>query len=225
MESMISGPTIKKMLEMGDDIASTGFMRTAGLIMTIAGIKEPPDDLSKAILWSYAKNYLQGFTLEDIKTAFVMNAAGELPKRIEPYGLLDINFISQVMNQYLELKQKALLRARTLLPEPKVAVQTPEEAYAGLVAYCRKNGSMPQYWAWSLVYEYMDEGLMIELTLEQKKALFQSVIGKMQDRLEADIYAARVGLGEVKERQFTMNEDAKAECRKQMVIKFLKWEE
>ena len=195
---------------------------SVGLILAIAGIKEPPDDMLKGIIWTYVKKYLRGFTFEDMKLAFLMNAAGEFPRRVEHYGLFDVSFISGVMDQYLTCKQSTMSRARALLAPPVVKETTPEEAYNGLKEYCVKHGEFPEYWAWSKVFDYMEEWLMIEETLEKRKAFKEKVFKRMQDKMELEVMGMK-HMHEREARRAQLEEEVKQECRKQMVKKWLKW--
>jgi hypothetical protein len=225
LQANTAAPTIGALTRRNAEQAKEQFLYELGLILVICGIKEPPDPILKGVLWTYACTYLQGYTFEDLKLAFLMNASGELGQRVEVkhYGLFDVAFISQVMAKYLESKIAAKNRAITLLPLPvPEPVPTDEELYNGLLEYCRKYDELPEYWNWAGVFAYMDECLLITETMEQRRALYNQQYEKLRLQLELDI-AAMTNAQERHQRQENLKPDAQAACRKLLVKKYLRW--
>lgn len=198
------------------------FRDTLGTICAIAGIKETPDDILEGILWNYIKDYLQGFNFSDIELAAMMNAAGELLPKTEHFQLLDIAFLSGIMNKYLEKKREVLTRIKHLqpTPEPEI-VETPEDSYNGLCQYVKKHGSFPEFWSWSKVYFHMDCEMMIEESGEYKLKLFAAEKERLEFQLEADILNMKSS-NERREAREAIHGNAQMNCRKMMVKKWLK---
>jgi len=206
-------------------MAQLKFKQTIAAIMVTASIRsEPPDEVFESVLWEYFGTYLKGFTFEDIRLAVLMNAAGELSTRVEHYQLLDINFISQVMEFYLTKKIEVKKRVQALIPPPPPPKEeTPEECYNGLVSYLKKHdGEFPEYWAWSKVYDHMEDALMIEVTNQVKWELFESICERLEKQLSARQF--ELSTKEYSSELSRIDDDAKLECRKQMIKKFIKWQ-
>jgi len=185
---------------------------------------EPPDPVSESVLWNYFQTYLKGFTFEDIRLAMMMNAAGELSERVMHYQLLDIGFISQVMEYYLNKKIEVKKRVQALLPPPPPPKEeTAEDCYNGLVDYLKRNGGeFPEYWSWNKVFLHMESLLLIEVTLEAKRLLFDSVVEHMEKQLSLKQF--EMTSREYADALVNIPGDAKTECRKQMIKRFIKWQ-
>lgn len=187
--------------------------------MAISGIKTPVDQVTEGLIWEYFKTFSIGYTFEDIQLAFMMHASGELEKRIDHYNLLDVNFLSQVMDLYLKEKITASRRFHQLrLPEPPKE-STPEELFNSLRDYIKKHGEFPQFWAWDKVYYFMDESLMIEETIEDKKHFFARVEAEMRQKFETE--ALQQDFLTRSKNQENLPDEVKRECRKRMVLKWL----
>lgn len=221
VEAMTQHPTIGRMLKLNEPLARKSFKETVAAIAVASGSREVPDQILLSLLWEYFEQKLIGFTFEDIRLAFVMNASGELDKRVEHYQLIDLNFISQVMDLYLEKKIQLSKRITALLPPPEPEkIDSDEDSFNGLKAYVNKHGSMPTFWAWLRVFNYMEENLMIEETLESKRELFAKIYPKHQAKAEMDILNAR----SAKERDEIVEAaklQAQTECRKILIEKYL----
>lgn len=220
-EAMTQHPTIGTLTQKNEPLARKTFKETVAAIAVASGSREVPDQILLSLLWEYFQQKLRGFTFEDIRLAFIMNASGELDQRVQHFQLIDLNFISQVMDLYLEKKIQLSKRITALLPPPEpVQLESDEDSFNGLVNYRKKHGEMPTFWAWKKVFNYMDECLMIEETMEQRRELFAKIYPKFQSKAELDILNAR----SAKERDEIL-EDAKVqaqtECRKTLIEKYL----
>lgn len=124
------------------------------------------------------------------------------------------------MEDWLILKSKVRQRAASLLPPIETKPETDEQSYNGLVEYRKKHCEMPQFWAWSKVYNHMDECLMIEETNETKQELYEAVYHQLKNKLDLDLLDIK-NAGDRKERLESLPNDVKIECRRLMIEKHL----
>lgn len=190
--------------------------------MVICGIKTEFDEITESTIFKYVTSNFKNYTLEEIEKAFYMNSIGQLSQRHEHYGSFDTTFFSKVMEDWLILKSKTRQRAASLLPPIEPKPESDEQSYNGLVEYIKKHGAFPKFWAWTKVYNHMDECLMIEENNESKKVLHESVLHRMKNQLELDILHMK-NAHDRKERQDNLPNEVKLECRRIMIEKWLKY--
>lgn len=220
IKALTSGNTIGFLAKERPAQFEKKFKDIIALIGTISGIKDTPDELTEGLLLDYFKTRLQGFTFDDFRLAFTMNAAGEFGQRVDHFNLLDIKFVSQVMDLYLEQKIAVSRRIKALLPPPDDKIITPDESYAGLVGYVKKHGTFPLTWSWNLAYQYMEEMLMITESLEDKNKLYDDVYHRINNSVQLKILSMRdtIERGQLLE---SIPEQVKTECRKILIKKYL----
>jgi len=68
--------------------------------IVISGIKQLPSPEETQMLYDTAQQYYRFFTIAEIGLAFQLNAVGMAWKRVEHYGLMSIQFLSDVLNAY-----------------------------------------------------------------------------------------------------------------------------
>ena len=68
--------------------------------IVISGIKQLPSPEETQMLYDTAQQYYRFFTIAEIGLAFQLNAVGQAWKRVEHYGLMSIQFLSDVLNAY-----------------------------------------------------------------------------------------------------------------------------
>lgn len=216
------------MVKSEDPSLSVHFRKMCSVCMVVSGIKvredeEAIDQVTEKFLFDYITKHYGNYTFLEIEKAFYFNSIGKLDHRIEHFGSFDTTFVSKVLTEWLVLKNRTRQRISSLLPPPEsVKVPTPEESYNGLLAYCQKNGDFPVFWSWSLVYQHMEEMLMIEMSLEEKRELYDAAIHRLKNKLELDLLNVK-DTKELNERRNSIPEDAKLECRKILVQKYLKF--
>lgn len=221
IEALTSGPTIGAALKADRVLAQGRFKSMIGVIMATSGIKTPPDQMTDGLLLHYFETYLVGFTFGDISLAFMMNAAGELPERVDHFNLLDVGYFSRVMDQYLTEKIRTCRRVQTLLPPAEeTAPQTPEQCYRGLVDYVTKNGEFPLIWNYADAYHWMELLGLIPETNDQRWDLFTGEMERLTARLESDYLAGELAGSIMAERE-TLRSRAQMNCRKALVMKHL----
>lgn len=189
--------------------------------MAVSGIKSELDELTEKFIYQYVTSNHKNYTFEEIEKAFYFNSTGQLAQRHEHFGLFDTTFFSKVMEDWLILKTKTRQRAASLLPPTSEAVMSDEDSYNGLVAYYKKHNSFPKFWAWSKVYQHMDDSMMIEENNQTKQELYDYIYTQFKSKLDLDILDMK-NATDRKERQESLPNDVKIECRRIMVQKHLK---
>lgn len=191
------------------------------LVICSISKEHKPDEVTISVLWDYTKKHLKNYTFQEIEKAFLFNASGHFSERVEHFHAFDISYFSKVMELWLIFKTKTRQRISGLLPPITPKPETDEESYNGLVNYCQKHGEFPKFWAWSKVYNHMDECLMIEETNDSKQIIYDQVYEKLKNKLDLDILDMK-NASDRKERAENLPNDVKTECRRIMVQKYLK---
>lgn len=76
--------------------------------ITISGIKQLPSQEEFTILSQLIVEKYGNITLGELQLAFDMNALGTEWNRIEHYNMFSVQFVSDVLRQYIEYSRKAL---------------------------------------------------------------------------------------------------------------------
>jgi hypothetical protein len=200
-----------------------GIFRTLILkCTTIAAIKNDKvmDELTISLLWNYVLKHYNNYTFAEIEKAVTYNESGHLDERVEHFHSFSLNYLSRVMGNWLALKNRTRQRIETLLPPPIIKPETNESLYQGLLNFINANKKFPEMWAWSKVYQHMDECLMISESNDEKRAVFEKVKAKINKEIEMELLSVKGFI----EREGILDgaEDrAKVECRKQLIIKHL----
>lgn len=190
----------------------------------LCSVKTAPDEYTLSFLYKYLTQSCGNSTFEEVEKACYFNQSGQFGDRINHYDAFDVNFLSQVMEQWLIVKTKTRQRIAALLPPPPPPVeQTPQECYNGLVEYLKKNaGEFPEFWSWGKVFLHMDEQLMIEMSEEQRYDFRDQVSDELEKNLE--LRAFNMPAKEYQRELSEMLDTVKSECRKRLVKKFIRWE-
>jgi hypothetical protein len=113
--------TTKKMREYKTDDLVDIIKQFHGLAV-LMGLKEiSPSEC--AFMVQFVQKEFKDFSFDEIKEAFMMNLAGKLEKKVEPYGSFNINYVSNVLVYYRKKRGFQLSEQNRLkqLPEPTEA--------------------------------------------------------------------------------------------------------
>ena len=174
--------------------------------LTMSGVKQMPTEIEAKAIVKYLRTECGTMTMDEVNTAFEMNAWGKLNDRHEAFGLFDVNYISKVMNDYRFKRieaRKELERNKPKLEEAKPA--TDEELYNGLMKFTE----FPEYYNFSAVFRHLEKTGKLVLTLEEKKGDYFETYKELSDRMT---FADRAN---IQESEF--QETVKQECRKRAV--------
>lgn len=203
-----------KPIETADDL-----IMLIGKVIAFTGIKQLPDDIVIAMCWK-VMDHFKSFTKSNFIQAFEFNEAGIYEKRVEHFNAFLPAYMSEVLNNYRSMRNKAQsdykkqLKAMEVEPES----MTPEQSYNGLLSYIKENNSMPRFWDWNKVFIFMEEASLIEMTLEEKNMIF----AKVKAEIEAKKKNA-TDLDELKELNLQLStKNLVTECRRISVVNYLK---
>lgn len=137
------------------------------LVCGILGIKNLPDPLTLPFIIRFIRDSFGSLSIEAMVQAFELNALGEFQvekkTRHEHFQNFSIEFIADVLGDYLLLKRKVLGQVKGLIQEPKDQEQSEKECYDYLVSFVKKNGEVPKVYNWDKAFRYMKEaGLVTE---------------------------------------------------------------
>lgn len=74
--------------------------------IVISGIKQLPSPEETQMLYDSAQQYYRFLTISELGLAFQLNAVGQNWKRVEHYGIMSIQFLSDVLNAYKVYKMQ-----------------------------------------------------------------------------------------------------------------------
>jgi len=197
------------------------FRKLIGKCLVIASIKNEVDESTMGVLYEYTlKNYSM-YTFQEIEKAITYNESGMLDERVEHFHSFSLNYLSRVMGNWLVLKNRTRQRIAALLPPVTVKEPTPDDLYQGLLNFINLNNSFPEVWAWSKVYQYMEECLMISESNDEKRAIYEIAKAKENQKAEFELlsvtdFIQRAAITD------SLEDRIKVECRKQLVTKHLK---
>ena len=188
-------------------------------VCSFVGIKDLPDMVALSACWK-TLDHFKSFTKSNFIQAFEFNEAGIYEKRVEHFNAFLPAYMSEVLNNYRSMRNKAQsdykkqLKAMEVEPES----MTPEQSYYGLIKYIKENKQPPRFWDWNKVFIFMEEASLIEMTLEEKNKLF----AKVKAEIEAKKKHA-TDLDELKELNLQLSiKNLVTECRRISVINYLK---
>lgn len=153
-------------------------------VVVMLGIKTDPDKETVNFILAFMRNHFKHFTLQEFKLAFELNILSDDEKKPQHFHSFNLEFITPVLKNYLLLKQSALANLN-LITAPKQLHEhksTDEDYYLRLKEYLHKNKSLPVYWNWLAVYNFMEDSGMVTETDEWIKE-FKS---KVKERIKLD---------------------------------------
>ncbi len=167
-------------------------------ICRLIGIQEPPADI--LALLGFVKKYYPTLTIDQVSEAFLLNSAGRLIQKYEPYySSFDVTFIGNVLNSYTETKRLERLSkpAPEALPVEKQLENTVPKHVAdlrlllALLEVVRRTKAIPTVYAWLEVYAALYKKGRVTWPSPEYKAAF---IKKVEARFKTET-AARAEAG------------------------------
>ena len=221
MDAMTGDITIGKHLEIKPSDAEKMFKQLIAYGVGTCGVNTAPDAITIGNLNEYVFGQLKNYTFEEVQRAIYFNATGEFQTKVKPYNLFDVNFLSDVMTEWLILKNQTRNRIAALLPKPKEPeLETHEQRYQGLLNYINLNQKFPEFWAWEAVFKHMEDVGVINESLISKRLLFNEIKVKLEVKQEMDL----MNVADFIERERItsgLTDRVIAECRKITVQKYL----
>lgn len=165
------------------------------MIVTVCGllgIKNLPDQLTTTFVLRFIREHYGGLSVEAMIHAFELNAAGILcEKRHEHFQNFGIEFIADVLGDYVETKRNVNKKVKGLLsPKSTETIVSDEDAYIFLVDFYRKNKSLPMIFSWDKVYFHMMENNMVTESIAWMKSFRFEVEQKMKLEKVSDMLSA-----------------------------------
>jgi len=158
--------------------------------------------------------------------AIDMNLNGEFAKpeaeRIEPYGLVDISYLTKILNAYSTRKRLAFvefnkLKADKLRQEPPHK-SDPQKCYENLRDYFILNRELPLTADWWAIFEYMWKERLTENDLALKD-FFEEESQKIRSKIQQQLLTCS-SLFEKRQLEMELEESKiRLDCRKLYVQK------
>lgn len=189
-------------------------------VIIITGISVAPADIVVSACWKIMDHF-SSFTRANFMEAFELNEAGIYAKRVEHFNAFLPAYMSEVLNCYRGLKNRAELEYKRALaaqtPEP--VVESGEDCFKSLKKCFDENeNELPRFWNWQKVFLYLEEVGEIALTLDEKNKIYSVVKNRVaeQKKLATD-------LSELKSfDQLLRSENLVKEARKYCVQEYFK---
>lgn len=202
--------------------AQTCFRKLIVNILSLCNISKIPDQINEGYLYKFITEGYGNYTFNEIEKAVYFNQARKLNKFHEHFQVLDVNFLSAIMTDWLILKTNTKQRIAALLPPATIKLETNESLYQGLLNYININNAFPVMWAWSKVYQHMDYCCMISESNEEKRQIMSQVRAREKvafelKQLQVADFIERSRLAE------EFEEELKVNCRKELIIRRLEY--
>lgn len=196
------------------------FRVSVGQVIVMVGISVAPADIIISACWKIMDHF-SSFTRANFMEAFELNEAGIYAKRVEHFNAFLPGYMSEVLNYYRGLKNRAELEYKRALaaqtPEP--VVESGEDCFKSLKKCFDENeNELPRFWNWQKVFLYLEEVGEIALTLDEKNKIYSVVKNRVaeQKKLATD-------LSELKSfDQLLRSENLVKEARKYCVQEYFK---
>jgi len=196
------------------------FRLVVGQVIVLVGISVAPADIIVSACWKIMEHF-SSFTRANFMEAFEFNEAGVYARRVEHFNSFLPAYMSEVLNNYRGLKNRAELEYKRALaaqiPEP--TPESGEDCFKSLKSYYENNNKvLPKFWNWAKVFLYLEEAGEIVLTLAEKESVYKLVKNRIaEDKKQA------TDLGELKSfDQLLRGENLVKESRKYCVQEYFK---
>lgn len=118
------------------------------------GIKDLPSDIEVDLLYkSFENNKFVGITLQSFNLAFYLNAMGTEWERVDSFNCFSVAFMCDVLNNYLELKNKNWVEINKAMKQPEAL---PKETNTETDLHAWLEGDIKKYAAgkWQFIEVY-----------------------------------------------------------------------
>lgn len=137
----------------------------------ICAIKELPDEATFGYI-EMAFHHYKDLNRAEVELAFQLNQSGDLAVIHEHYNKMDLSFFAAVMRSYANRTYEANRAMGMSKKLPTVEYKHDNEAlYTSLVKYTKEHNALPDYWNWSVVYDYMRNTGIVKPDKEYKDRL------------------------------------------------------
>lgn len=155
------------------------------------GITNLPDENDLQIICDFLATHFKDFTRIEIVRALSMYANGTIIVYTQPYGVLSMKFLSEVLQEFriIRKKENDLLKMRNenqkLLNEPvKNPDETNKNLYNWIVEYVKENKIIPMLYAWNEVYQHLEKIKIIDLSNDDKKDFVEFVRNEIMEQIK-----------------------------------------
>lgn len=184
-------------------------------IMTLIGLTEsqvPKDEATKNVLINTFRQDLGHYGLDEIRVAFHLAINGRLGIDVNTYGAFSAKYVCMVMKAYSEhvrgatiskfklIEATAMEAEKTITPEEKIRIKHEfyRESLIKPWLYFLKTGTITfGINPWRIIYESLFELKLINLTVDEKKAIQERAV----KILEAELNQPRISKEERKKVQ------------------------
>lgn len=187
------------------------------------GIKNLPDKLTAPFIIRFIKTNFSSLSAEAMVQAFELNALGsfetEKKKRHEHYQNFSIEFVSDVLGDYLMMKRKAVNDFKQLTaPTDADPQESDESVYNWLLSYLEKNKAMPTICNWNKVYCHMETSGMIPESNDWKREYFESIKKIVENEVALEKLTLVSSIDRMNAEKPLSKESLVLRCRKEYVI-------
>lgn len=155
------------------------------------GITNLPDENDLQIICDFLSTHFKDFTRAEIVRALSMYANGTISVLTQPYGVLSMKFLSDVLHEFriIRKRENDLLRMREqnqkLLNEPiKNQDEINENLYKFIVNYVNENNFIPDLYAWNECYFHLEKIKEIELSNDDKNDFMEMVKDEIKEQIK-----------------------------------------
>lgn len=190
------------------------------------GISNLPDEHDLIKMCEFLATYFKDFTTHEIDKALSMYASGSIVVHIQPYGVMGLKFLSEVLHEYRLIRKSYkdfdLTRQKNqiLLNAPVENVEEKgKNLYNWIINYLNDGNEIPETFAYDEIFFHLEKEKIIDLSIEDKIDFMNLVKEDIRDQIEycSKQYDKKEMLKELL--KLLSNEKAIASlCRKKLVI-------
>lgn len=149
----------KKIRLLTDDELLEKLKNELAVMFVTLGFEAQPTEIEIVVVSKSLRKFHEMLTIEEILCALELNANSKLTKKIQHFQLFSVDYVTEIIDIYLDQKYKAQtlflqkFAESKKLDEPKRA--TPEQSYNFIKKFVEENNALPITADWSSCFDWM----------------------------------------------------------------------
>lgn len=189
------------------------------IVCGLLGIKNLPDSLVLPLIMRFIRENFGSISCEAMLHGFELNALGMFEKKHDHFQCFSIEFIANVLNDYTELKRKALGEFKRITsPGESKIVSTDQENYQWLLDFKKKNNCFPISFNWTSVFNHLKESGIADESNEWMLQFKEKVKVKVKAEMHLQKLAAASAIDRINIDHSFTNDSLNSRCRKEYLI-------
>lgn len=165
---------------------STKFAQLLSRLIVLLGCQLPSSQQFMLML-EFASEKWSKYSISEIELAVKSNLSRELEVKVDFHGHITVEFLSDCLFHYQNLKRKHVLKSKELEDaiQKNLIEQAPitgEILWQKAIEFTTENQSTPLFWPWSKTWEYLlENNLLQEFDLKKRKEIFNMLSEQIKE--------------------------------------------